>query len=230
MKIKAAACMLALVSAPALASAQTSSPAPAPPSPVAAPAASAPAHAWPTKSGITPADLAQLEAFGVKFRATFERQQALMERSRAALFAAVTPTHRPMVAQIIGELAMSSTPDATVAAKRIDAVLSTAEKAAVLAAFEAPRAEMAALREQHRAQDAQFAALVKRIASARAAAGWPTRPTPMARPSAAPPAIHKEWKTRVPDAGWDLVVAAQYGPRIRGIVIPPERWGFFGNS
>ena len=204
MKIKAAACMLALLSAPVLASAQESSPAPVPASPVAAPAVSPPAQSWPSKPAITPADLAQLKTFLAADIAFGEKQRALMESSRANLFAAVMPAHREAVAQIIGELAMSSTPDANAAAKQVDAVLSPAEKDAIIAAYQDARAPMAA--------------------------GWPAPALIAQRPIAPPPAVHANWKTRTPDAGWYLVVSAQYGPRIRGMLMQPQRWSWFGGA
>lgn len=225
MTIKIAACMLALLSAPILASAQGSSPA----SPATAPAVSPPNHAWPSRPGITPADLAQGKAFLAAAIAIGQRQRALMESSRANLFAAITPAHREAVAQIIGELAMSSNPDANAAAKQIDAALSPAEKAAVIAADQASRAQTAALRTQMAAQRAQYLSFRKHEDAERAAAGWPT-PSMAKRPTTPPPAIHKNWKTRAPDAGWYLVVAAQYGPRIRGIVMAPTRWNWFDGT
>ena len=230
MKMKAAVCMLALLSAPVLASAQESSPAPVPPSPVAAPTVSPPAQSWPRKSGITPADLTQLKTILAASIGYSEKQRALMETSRAKLFAAVTPAHRKAVAQIIGELAMSSTPDANAAAKQIDAVLSPQEKSAVIAADRAERAREATLRKQYATLRAKSVAFRKHLDAERKAVGWPT-PAPVAqRPIAPPPAIHANWKTCTPDAGWYLVVNAQYGPRIRGIVTQPERWGWFGEA
>lgn len=224
MKIKVAACMLALLSAPALASAQESSPAPAPPSPAAAKAVSPPVHAWPATPGFTPADLAQLKALAPAFTALGEKQRALMESSRAKLFAAITPAHRRAVAQIIGELVMSSDPDGNAAAKQIDAVLSPAEKSAVIAANAAARAQDVKLREQGETLRARLEAITKRMEAERKAAGWPT-PAPMAqRPGTPATAIHHNWKTRTPDAGWYLVVAAQDGPRIRGMAMSLQRW------
>lgn len=125
---------------------------------------------------------------------------------------------------------MSPDPDANAAAKRIDAILSPQEKDAIIVAYQATRSTQEQLRQEGVELHAQSSAFRKHLDAERAAAGWPM-PAPVARPPVAPPpAIHKEWKTRTPDAGWYLVVAAQYGPRIRGIVIPPERWGFFSNS
>jgi hypothetical protein len=160
------------------------------------------------------------------------KQRALIASSRARLFGSVTPAHRRLVAQIIGELAISPKPDAKAAAAQIDAALSSSEKKAVIASNVAARAQMASLRKQNEALRAQEAAFRKHIMSERIAAGLPAPQTPMAQQGAIAP--HPGWgnqsgqhshkrsghgmKTRTPDAGWYLVVAAQFGPHMHGMM------------
>lgn len=178
-------------------------------------------------------------------RAAAAKQRALMESSRAKLFGSVTPAHRKLVAQIIGELAMSPKPDAQAAAKQIDAVLSPAEKKAVIAANVASRAQMASLRKQNEALRAQFQPFHAHLMSERTINTSPMAqlsPMPQGPTAQLPPgtqmrtmtprlgwgaqsgnhSMHKRsghgMKTRTPDAGWYLVVAAQFGPRMHGMM------------
>jgi hypothetical protein len=200
---------------------------------------------------LSPADLTQLKALGAKMRAAAAKQRALMEGSRAKLFASVTPAHRKLVAQIIGELAMSAKPDARAAAKQIDAVLSSPEKKAVIAVNVAARAQMAGLRKQNERLRQQFATFRKHLMSeikvntnptAQLPAmpqGMTTQLPPRARMHMMTPRLgwgnqtgqrsnnaykgHKNWKARTPDAGWYLIVAAHFGPRMHGMMMAPGR-------
>ena len=245
MKINVAVCSLALLSVPILVSAQGASPLPVLVSPAATPIAQ-PAHVWPGRPSFSPADLTQLKALGAKMRVAAAKQHALMESSRAKLFGSVTPGHRKLVAQIIGELAMSSKPDAKGAAAQVDAVLSPSEKKAIIAANVAARAQMANLRKQNGALRGQFEAFRKHLMSERPINASPTAqlppmaqgPTaqlpPRARMNSMTPhlgwgnqtgqqsrGIHKNPKTRTPDAGWYLIVAARFGPHMHGMMMRP---------
>ncbi len=77
--------------------------------------------------------------------------EALRTQTRTRLLTTLTPAHRAMFANVIGQLALSIQPNATAAATQLDAVLSPAEKQSVLAIEAAQRANAKAIMDQTRA-------------------------------------------------------------------------------
>ena len=96
---------------PALASAQQAPPLPARPGSSAA-------------QGMPP-DMAAM-------RQMHAQMEQLHQQARSQILGALTPQHRTMVANIMGQLAVASTPNLSAAAAQIDAALSSGEKQAVL--------------------------------------------------------------------------------------------------
>jgi len=124
---------LALVAFPAMASADTPSAAAVPPG----------------RPAMTPAQRqAMFKTFG-EFRT---KEMALHKQLRSQILGALSPAHRSAVAQVIGDLAVSASPDPGAAAKRIDGVLSSSEQQAILTAENSFRDQGRALMEQMRSQ------------------------------------------------------------------------------
>jgi hypothetical protein len=77
-----------------------------------------------------------------EFEATHAKFEQLRLKIRAQVLAVLTPADRTLLAQIVGSLAVADVPDVDGAAHRLDATLSTSQKAAILQAIEAGREEM----------------------------------------------------------------------------------------
>ncbi len=73
------------------------------------------------------------------------------KQMRASVIGALTPAHRTAIANIIGSLALSPTPDVQAAETSIDALLGDAEKSAIVASANAERSAMQQLRGQDHA-------------------------------------------------------------------------------
>jgi hypothetical protein len=76
----------------------------------------------------------QMERISIQMRAS-------QVKLRHTILALLTPVERATVATVIGELAIAPDPDVTAAARRIDAVLSPAQRQAVLGAISAAELE-----------------------------------------------------------------------------------------
>ena len=74
----------------------------------------------------------------------FTEMHAMQLRARSAILAALTPAHRAFLAQLVGQLAVAPNPDATSAARQLDATLSPNEGRAVVAAEATMQTEMLA--------------------------------------------------------------------------------------
>jgi hypothetical protein len=131
MKYFVAALSLALIIGPAAVSAQVSSPAPAP---------GANGHRW----GANPA-----------FAAFFKQEESNRKKFRSQVLSAVSSSHRAAIGNIIGSMAVSTTPDPRAAAQRIDALLSQSERQTILSARNSFEQSSRALRDQMRAKMAQ---------------------------------------------------------------------------
>lgn len=146
MKLKTLALLLALGTVPAFAIAQT------PPPPAVNPGGPMQTPA-PQFRQMMQAHMAAMRGF----QQAMEREQ---RATRARMLAALSAAHRLAVAHIVGTLAISSNPDPRAAAREIDAILSSQERAAVLAAgraqMQAMHAQMEAMRAQMQAQMAQM--------------------------------------------------------------------------
>jgi hypothetical protein len=87
---------------------------------------------------------------------TFERyaqqEEQLHQQMRDQILSALTPVHRRAVAATIGELAIEANPDPQAAAKRLDMMLSGAERGRILAAHEAFKQQSTQLHQQMRSE------------------------------------------------------------------------------
>jgi hypothetical protein len=80
----------------------------------------------------------------------FQVQQFRLQ-TRTRLLAALTPSHRAAVANIVGQLALTPNPNPRAAAQALDAMLAPSEKQSILNISLAGRANMRALRRQQKA-------------------------------------------------------------------------------
>ena len=92
----------------------------------------------------TAAQLAAMQQFHAQL-------QQVRQQNRARLLAALTPQHRSAVAAVVGQLALSPSPDIAGAARQVDAILSGGERQSILSIEDAHRTQMQALMQQHRA-------------------------------------------------------------------------------
>jgi hypothetical protein len=121
---------LALVLAPAIAAAQDAPPGPPP---------DGAAYAAPS---------AAQRAAMQQFRTAAEQYRI---QTRSNLLAALTPQHRSAVASIAGQLVLAPNPNYAAAIAQLDALLSPAEKSAIVTISANERASMRALMQQQRA-------------------------------------------------------------------------------
>jgi len=68
------------------------------------------------------------------------------EAFRSSVLHALTPEHRALLAQIVGQLAVSDKPDRDAAAKQLDSALTDSEKQNILAAATQMMTQMKAMR------------------------------------------------------------------------------------
>jgi hypothetical protein len=116
--------------------------------PIAALAQGAPPPGPPGMDGGSALTGAQMSAM----RQVHAQAQAARMQTRSRLIAALTPAHRAAVANVFGQLALSSNPDPRAAAQSLDAFLSPAEKQSIVSIAAAERTSMRALMQQARAQ------------------------------------------------------------------------------
>lgn len=78
-------------------------------------------------------------------RQAMQQQEAMHKQFRAKVLGALTPAHRNQLASVIGQLAISASPDPRSAIKKINAFLSSGEKQAISNAAQAFMAQERAL-------------------------------------------------------------------------------------
>ncbi|MGH7737964.1 MAG: hypothetical protein ACREMP_08900 [Candidatus Tyrphobacter sp.] len=145
MSIRLPVFFMTLLLLPAVAAAQTP-----PPRVPAVPAMQSP----------SPQMRADMQRFRDEMRAQMASLRRLHDATRAKMLAALSPAHRAAVARIVGDLAVSPSPDPRSAARQIDALLSSAERSAILADSRSEMTKMRALMERMRSRmHAQFGAL-----------------------------------------------------------------------
>lgn len=76
---------------------------------------------------------------------THQQMDQLMTQTRERILGSITPAHRQLLAQIVGNLAISPNPDPDAAAKQLNAALSPSESQAVLSTHEAAMKQMMSL-------------------------------------------------------------------------------------
>jgi len=79
------------------------------------------------------------------------QMQQLRQHVRSRMLASLTPAHRTVFANLVGQLALSVAPDPRAAATQLDAILAPAEKQSVVNLAAAERTNMQAIMQQTRA-------------------------------------------------------------------------------
>jgi hypothetical protein len=124
-----------------------------------------------------------------QFRQMRSQMQQIRTGERSQILSALSPAHRTLLANVVGQLATSVNPDFRGAASRLDSALSAAEKNAIVNAFNNARSKQRALFESMRSQF----------------------PRPSGMPSH-PPRENSERQRRTPSAGALLLRMALPGP------------------
>jgi hypothetical protein len=94
----------------------------------------------------------QRQAMFKTFQAFRQKEDALHQQLRSQVLSSLSAAHRTAVAGVIGQLAISASPDPSAAAKQLDAVLSQSERQQIVAAHTAFAAKSKALHDQLRTQ------------------------------------------------------------------------------
>ena len=76
---------------------------------------------------------------------THRQLEQLHSQARARILGSLTPAHRTLVAQIVGNLAVSANPDRATAVRQIDAALSPAEAQAIVTTHNALKQQVHAI-------------------------------------------------------------------------------------
>lgn len=76
---------------------------------------------------------------------THQQMEQLMSQTRSRVLGSITPAHRQLLAQVVGNLAISPNPDWDAAAKQLNAALSSGEAQAVLSTHQAAMQQMMSL-------------------------------------------------------------------------------------
>jgi hypothetical protein len=90
----------------------------------------------------------QRQAMRQTFEQFGQQEKQLREQFRYQVLSSLTAAHRRAVAATIGELAIEGNPNVPAAAKRLDQILSPAERAGIMQAHEAFKAQSRQLRDQ----------------------------------------------------------------------------------
>ncbi|MBV8654672.1 MAG: hypothetical protein JO160_01425 [Candidatus Eremiobacteraeota bacterium] len=94
---------------------------------------------------------AQRQAMYQTFQTFHQKEEQLQRQFRAQVLGTLSPVHRSAVANVIGQLAISSNPNEQTAAAQIDALLSAGERQQIVNAHNAFRTQSKALHEQFKA-------------------------------------------------------------------------------
>lgn len=87
-----------------------------------------------------------------QMRQMHEQMRGIMTQSRTQMINALTPAHRTLLSNVVGQLAVATTPDFRSAVQQLDSALSSSEKQAILTAQSNERSQMQRAFEQMRAQ------------------------------------------------------------------------------
>jgi hypothetical protein len=90
----------------------------------------------------------QRQAMHQTFEQFAQQEKQLHEQFRTQVLSSLSAVHRRAVAATIGELAVEENPDVQAAAKRLDQILSPAERSRIMQAHEAFKTQSHALHEQ----------------------------------------------------------------------------------
>lgn len=90
----------------------------------------------------------QRQAMRQTFEQFAQQEKQLHEQFRNQVLSSLSAVHRRAIAATIGELAVESNPDIQAATKRLDQILSAAERSRIMQAHDAYRAQSRQLHEQ----------------------------------------------------------------------------------
>ena len=90
----------------------------------------------------------QRQAMRQTFEQYAQQEKQLHDQFRTQVLSSLTSVHRRAVAATIGELAIEPNPDVQAAAKRLDQILSPAERSRIMQAHEAFKTQSGQLHEQ----------------------------------------------------------------------------------
>lgn len=93
-----------------------------------------------------------MQSISPQLRAAMHQMRTLHEQFRTQVLNALTPAHRTMVANALGQLAISSNPSPKAVAAQIDGALSANEKQQILAAHQSFVKQMIAFHQQVESQ------------------------------------------------------------------------------
>jgi hypothetical protein len=93
-----------------------------------------------------------MQSISPQLRAAMHQMRTLHEQFRTQVLDALTPAHRTMVADALGQLAVSSNPSPRAVAAQIDGALSANEKQQILAAHQSFLKQMIAFHQQMESQ------------------------------------------------------------------------------
>jgi Spy/CpxP family protein refolding chaperone len=187
----------ALALAPGIAFAQTA--------PAAPPDGPGPAGPGPAGMSRPHPDFAQMQQLR-------KQMMQIRQQARQQMLGALSPAHRKLLADVVGQLAVAPNPDRKAAVQTLDAALSPSESQAILAAESSARTQSRSLMETARAKfEASLTPDQKAAMAARAAN------RPKWRPDDRGPGPDRGHRT--PDAGRTLLEVALGhgdGPGMRG--------------
>ncbi|HZZ00531.1 MAG TPA: hypothetical protein VFE36_13255 [Candidatus Baltobacteraceae bacterium] len=106
------------------------------------------AMAQTSPSGVRSITPAQRQAMFQQFQAFHQREEQLHQQFRSQVLGTLSGEQRTSVANLIGQLAISSNPDFNSAAAQLDSVLSQGQKQQILNAHNTFRAQSKSLHEQ----------------------------------------------------------------------------------
>lgn len=146
----------------------------------------------------SPPTSAQRQAMSSKRRAFFQKAMQMHQQLRSQIIDALSPDHRTAVADAIGQMVISASPDPAATAKQIDGLLSAGEQQRIVQLHQTFVSQSQALMQQMRQQ--------MQSQGARAHGNWTAPPRGTAPPGA-------------DDAGNIVLrVLAQRGPMMMGMM------------
>ena len=93
-----------------------------------------------------------MEKHAAIFEQTHAKMEALHRQARVQILATLSPAHKALLAQVVGELAVSANPDPAAAARRLNAALSPGESQAIMRTANAVHTQMRSIMEAARAE------------------------------------------------------------------------------
>jgi hypothetical protein len=93
-----------------------------------------------------------MEKHAAVFEQVHTKMEALHRQARAQILATLSPAHKALLAQVVGELAISPNPDPAAAARRLNAALTPGESQAIVRTAAQVHTQMRAMMEAARAE------------------------------------------------------------------------------